>query len=146
MKAKEYLGKAYRLDQRINSKLDQVASLNELATKATSTLSDMPKNPNKAISTMENTICKIIDLQDEINKDIDRLVDLKTQIVTTIKNIENYEYQTLLEKRYLCFYTWEQIAVDMDYSIQHIYRLRDKALLEVSKIDSKVIGNVSGCS
>ena len=95
---------------------------------------------------MENTICKIIDLQDEINKDIDRLVDLKTQIVTTIKNIENYEYQTLLEKRYLCFYTWEQIAVDMDYSIQHIYRLRDKALLEVSKIDSKVIGNVSGCS
>jgi hypothetical protein len=106
----------------------------------------MPKNPNKAISTMENTICKIIDLQDEINKDIDRLVDLKTQIVTTIKNIENYEYQTLLEKRYLCFYTWEQIAVDMDYSIQHIYRLRDKALLEVSKIDSKVIGNVSGCS
>ena len=104
-KAKEYLGKAYRLDQRINSKLDQVASLNELATKATSTLSDMPKNPNKAISTMENTICKIIDLQDEINKDIDRLVDLKTQIVTTIKNIENYEYQTLLEKRYLCFYT-----------------------------------------
>lgn len=65
----------------------------------------MPKNPNKAISTMENTICKIIDLQDEINKDIDRLVDLKTQIVTTIKNIENYEYQTLLEKRYLCFYT-----------------------------------------
>ena len=95
---------------------------------------------------MENTICKIIDLQDEINKDIDRLVDLKTQIATTIKNIENYEYQTLLEKRYLCFYTWEQIAVDMDYSIQHIYRLRDKALLEVSKIDSKVIGNVSGCS
>ena len=95
---------------------------------------------------MENTICKIIDLQDEINKDIDRLVDLKTQIVTTIKNIENYEYQTLLERRYLCFYTWEQIAVDMDYSIQHIYRLRDKALLEVSKIDSKVIGNVSGCS
>lgn len=146
MTAKEYLGKAYRLDQRINSKLDQVSSLNELATKATSTLSDMPKNPNKAISTMENTICKIIDLQDEINKDIDRLVDLKTEIVTTIKNIENKEYQTLLEKRYLCFDTWEQIAVDMNYSIQHIYRLRDKALLEVSKIDSKVIGNVSGCS
>lgn len=134
MKAKEYLGKAYRLDQRINSKLDQVASLNELATKATSTLSDMPKNPNKAISTMENTICKIIDLQDEINKDIDRLVDLKTQIVTTIKNIENKEYQTLLEKRYLCFDTWEQIAVDMNYSIRWVHNIHGKALKELSKI------------
>lgn len=134
MKAKEYLGKAYRLDQRINSKLDQVASLNELATKATSTLSDMPKNPNKAISTMENTICKIIDLQDEINKDIDRLVDLKTQIVTTIKNIENKEYQTLLEKRYLCFDTWEQIAVDMNYSIRWVHNIHGKALKELAKI------------
>ncbi len=134
MTAKEYLGKAYRLDQRINSKLDQVASLNELATKATSTLSDMPKNPNKASSTMENTICKIIDLQDEINKDIDRLVDLKTEIVTTIKNIENKEYQTLLEKRYLCFDTWEQIAVDMNYSIRWVHNIHGKALKELSKV------------
>lgn len=134
MTAKEYLAKAYRLDQRINSKLDQVASLNELATKATSTLSDMPKNPNKAISTMENTICKIIDLQDEINKDIDRLVDLKTEIVTTIKNIENKEYQTLLEKRYLCFDTWEQIAVDMNYSIRWVHNIHGKALKELSKV------------
>ena len=30
MTAKEYLGQAYRLDQRINSKLEQVLSLREL--------------------------------------------------------------------------------------------------------------------
>lgn len=134
MTAKEYLGKAYRLDQRINSKLEQIASLNELATKATSTLSDMPRNPNRATSRMTDAIDKIIDLQAEINKDIDMLIDLKTNIVALIKKIKNLEYQTLLEKRYLCFETWEQIAVDMDYSIQHIYRLRDRAHQEVSDI------------
>ena len=42
MKAKEYLSQAYRLDQRINSKIEQVASLNELATKCTSTITGMP--------------------------------------------------------------------------------------------------------
>jgi DhnA family fructose-bisphosphate aldolase class Ia len=31
MNAKDYLNKAYRLDQRINSKLEQVESLNALA-------------------------------------------------------------------------------------------------------------------
>ncbi|WP_312072143.1 hypothetical protein [Anaerotignum propionicum] len=41
MTAKEYLGQAYRLDQRINSKIEQVSSLHTLATKATSTISDM---------------------------------------------------------------------------------------------------------
>ena len=38
MTAKEYLGQAYRLDQRINSKLEQVLSLRELTTKATATM------------------------------------------------------------------------------------------------------------
>jgi DNA-directed RNA polymerase specialized sigma subunit len=132
MTTKEYLGQAYRLDQRINSKLEQVASLNDLATKVTSTLSAMPKNPNRATSTMADAIGKIIDLQAEINYDIDRLVDLKREIVAAIKTVANTEHQTLLEKRYLCFETWEQIAVDMNYSIQHIYRIRNRAIAEIS--------------
>ncbi|MDD2267941.1 MAG: DUF1492 domain-containing protein [Eubacteriales bacterium] len=132
MTVKEYLGQAYRLDQRINSKLDQVASLNDLANKVTTTLTGMPKGPNRATSTMADAVTKIIDLQAEINRDIDRLVDLKSEIISAIKTVDNTEYQTLLEKRYLCFETWEQIAVDMDYSIQHIYRLRDKALSKIS--------------
>ena len=40
--AKNYLMRAYRIDKRINSKLDQIASLNDLATRATSDISDMP--------------------------------------------------------------------------------------------------------
>ena len=42
MTAKEYLGQAYRIDQRINSKMEQIASLNLLAQKATTVFSDMP--------------------------------------------------------------------------------------------------------
>ena len=131
MTVNEYLGQAYRLDQRINSKIEQVASLNELATKCTSTLTGMPRNPSPSVSPMADAVCKIIDLQAEINRDIDRLVDLKREIVTLIKAVRSTEYRTLLEKRYLCFKTWEQIAVDMGYSIQHIYRLREKAYKEI---------------
>ena len=131
MTVKEYLGQAYRLDQRINSKLEQVASINELATKCTSTLTGMPRNPNRGTSTMADAVGKIVDLQAEINRDIDRLVDLKREMVSLIKAVDNTEYQTLLELRYLCFKTWEQISVDMGYSIQHIYRLREKAYDEI---------------
>jgi hypothetical protein len=45
MTTKEYLSQAYRLDQRINSKLEQVESLNELATKVNTTLTGMPRAP-----------------------------------------------------------------------------------------------------
>jgi len=132
MTAKEYLGQAYRLDQRINSKAEQVASLNALATKCTATLTDMPRNPNRATSTMADAVGKIIDLQAEINNDIDRLIDLKREIVMVIKSVDNTEYQTLLEKRYLCFLSWEQIAVDMNYSLQHMFRLHGNALKKVT--------------
>ena len=128
MTAKEYLGQAYRLDQRINSKLEQVGSLSDLATKVTTTLSYMPKNPNYATSNMADSIVKIVDLQAEINHDIDCLVDLKREIVKVIKGVDNTEYQTLLEKRYLCFETWEQIAVDMGYNVRHVYRVHDLAV------------------
>lgn len=128
MNAKEYLGQAYRLDQRINSKLEQVASLNELATKCTSTLTGMPRNPNRGTSTMADAVSKIVGLQAEINRDIDGLVDLKREMVTVIKAVGNTEYQTLLELRYLCFKTWEQIAVDMGYNVRHVYRLHDEAV------------------
>lgn len=128
MTVKEYLGQAYRLDQRINSKLGQVASLNDLATKATSTLTGMPKNPNRATSTMADAIGKIIDLQAEINHDIDCLVDMKRDIVKLVKAVNKTEFQTLLEKRYLCYMSWEQIAVDMNYSIHHLYKMHTLAL------------------
>lgn len=131
MTAQEYLGQAYRLDQRINSKLDQVAKLNELATKCTYNLTGLPRNPNQGISTMADAVAKIVDLQEEINRDIDALVDLKRDMVRAIKAVDNTECQTLLELRYLCFKTWEQIAVDMGYSIQHIYRIREKAFAQI---------------
>ena len=89
MNAKEYLKQAFYLDKRINSKLGQVENSNVLVTKATSTLSDMPKNPNRNISRLEDTIVKIIDLQEEINKDIDKLVDLKREIANLIYKLDD---------------------------------------------------------
>lgn len=131
MKAKEYLSQAYRIDQRINSKLEQIVSLRELSTKATSTLSDSPRSATRNVHSMEGIIAKMIDLEREINNDIDTLVDLKREIVDIIKKINNPEYQTLLELRYLCFKTWEQTAVDMGYSLQHIFRIHDKSLKDI---------------
>ena len=42
MTTKQYLKQTRYLDERINTKIAQVSSLHNLATKATSTLSDMP--------------------------------------------------------------------------------------------------------
>ena len=128
MNAKEYLSQAYRIDQRINSKLAQVMSLRDLLGKATGTLSGAPKAATPNPHSMEDTIAKMVDLENEINDDIDALVDLKAEIMRRIKRVENTEYRTILELRYLCFKRWEEIAVEMNFSLQHLYRLHEKAV------------------
>lgn len=134
MRTEEYLNQARHLDTQINSKLSQIESLSTLATKCTATLTDMPGNKNNGTSKMEDTILKIITLQEEINSDIDVLVDLKKEIMTIIKKVENSEYRTLLENRYLSFLSWEKIAVEMKYSIQQVYRKRTEALKKIEEI------------
>ena len=132
MSTKDYLSQAYRIDQRINSKLAQVMSLRDLLGKATGTLSGAPKAATPNPHSMEETIAKMVDLENEINDDIDALVDLKAEIMRRIKRVENTEYQTILELRYLCFKRWEEIAVDMGYSLRRLYELHDCALEEIS--------------
>lgn len=131
MTARTYLSQSLRLNQRINSKLEQIQSLRELATKCTSIITGMPRNPNHGGSTMADALMKTVDLETELQNDVNRLVDLKEEIMAVVKAVDNIECQTLLELRYLCFKSWEQIAVDMGYNVRHIYRLHDEALQKV---------------
>jgi hypothetical protein len=139
MTVKEYLEQIYHIDQRINSKLAQVESLRALAVKVTATLSDTPPDPGRNPQSMETALCKLVDLEREINADIDVLVDLKRECVALIKEVPNLEHQTLLESRYLQFKTWGQIAKEMGYSIRSVYRLHDVALknLDFLKVGSE---------
>ena len=135
LSAKDYLSQAYRIDQRINSKIEQVQSLRDLAEKATATLSDVPPSKGtRNVHRMEDVIAKMVDLESEINADLTHLINLKHEIVTVIKCVESPELQTLLELRYLCFKTWEQIAVELHFDLRWVHRLHNRALNEVDAI------------
>lgn len=134
MTAKEYLSQAYRIDQRVNSKLRQVKSLRDLVTRATSTLGTEPVSGTRNVHRLEDTIDKIIDLENEINADIDRLVDLKREVMATIGKVQDSNALMLLELRYLSFMSWDEIAAEMNYTSRWVHVLHSKALASVDKI------------
>lgn len=131
MNAKEYLSQAMHIDQRISSKLEQVMKLREAATKATATLSDMPRPDSPNIQAMESTICKIVDLEREINEDVDRLIDLKAEARRVIQQITEPDQQLVLELRYLCYKPWTEIMSEIGYSEATLYRLHGEALKNI---------------
>lgn len=128
MTSKEYLNQAYRIDQRIKSKMDQVFSLRDMLTRTNQALSDMPGNPNKDRSKLEETVVKIVDMENEINSDIGRLMDLKQEIMAAVKAVDDVQCQMLLELRYLCFHTWEDIAAELNCTVRNVHILHSKAL------------------
>ena len=67
MTAKEYLGQAYRLDQRIDAKLEQVSNLRALATKATATISDMPRSSSPNLQHMESSNEELDFIKNNVN-------------------------------------------------------------------------------
>ena len=135
MTAKEYLSQATWLDRRINSKLEYLESLRRISTKITTTYTRENKSEGMTEkSKIENTIVKILDLENEINSDIDRLIDLKKDIMKKIEGINDTNCQVLLEMRYLSGKSWDDVISTMRYDRSTVFRIHGKALKEVEKI------------
>lgn len=133
MTAKEYLERAYRIEQRINSKMEQAAALRSLSQKATAKLTDMPGG-SRNVHSKETIITKMMDLENEISADIDKLMDIKRDVTSAIRLLgDDNDCQLLLEMRYLNYMSWERISVELQRSVRSVYRLHDKALRKISE-------------
>jgi len=132
MTAKDFLSRANHIDLSINSKLEQIKSLRDLAGKAASIRSSYSGARN--IHRMDEVVIKILDLESEINASIKNLVDIKYEIMETIALLPTSEYRTLLELRYVCGKSWDDVAAEMTYSVRSIHRLHADALHEFNKI------------
>ena len=134
MMAKEYLGQAYRLDQRINSKLQQVESLRSLTQKVTASYSGEPVSHTRNVTSLQDTILRLMEAEEQVNQQIDELVSLKMNIASLIDQVRNESYRLILEKRYLCFLSWDEIATDMHYSSRWVRNVHERALEVVGKL------------
>jgi len=134
MTAKEYLSQAYRLDLRIQSKKDQIASLESIAMNCTPAVTEMPHNPSPCVSPMADAVCKIVDIKNDLRDEITELLNYKISILEIIHGVRNPEYQLILEKRYLCYQQWEEIAGDLNYSVSWVLKLHRKALRAVDVV------------
>lgn len=131
MTAKEFLNRAYKIDYLIKCKIEQLEVLEAMTTKITSVLNDCWCEYTKDVHPMESVIIKMIDLELDITAEIEKLMQIKKDVSDAINDVENPEYRLILESRYISLKSWEQIAVDFGYSMQHIFRLHSGALNSV---------------
>ena len=134
MTAQEYLNQAKTLDQRINVKLDRVSRLRAMTQKITASLDGEQVSRTRNVTSLEDAIIRLMEEEESLNAAIDRLVDLKREVSGVLKQIDDTDCQLLLELRYLCYRSWEEIAEVMHMHIRTVYKVHGRALLKVEAI------------
>jgi len=132
MNAKEYLRQAYRLDQRINSNIEEVSRLREMASSVSApVMGDRVQTNKSAEAPFVRCLDKIMTLEEKINKEIDLLVSLKEQMRDVINLVEDTDERMVLRYRYIHNLTWEQIGLELNADARTIRRWHGSALTHV---------------
>lgn len=119
---------AFLTDRRIKAKERQLESLKAHAVYTTPQFTDMPHSSASHKSALEETAIKIMELEEYISTQIQSLVELRKEIAQVIKDINNPEYETILEMRYLAFMDWDEISARMNYGGKYVFRVHGRAL------------------
>ena len=124
------------LDDRIGSKLRQLEELRETITSIKGIDYRKDKIQTSPSNALENSVIRLIELEEEIAEDINTLVSKRQSARERINEIGGV-YGAILEMRYLENKGFQEIAYRLSYSLVHIHRLHGKALIRINKDDSK---------
>ena len=127
MTAKEYLRSIKYLDNAINAKQAELDRLRHDAENIRGISYDGDKILCSPVDSMK-IVDKIIEFSNEINREIDRLVDLKAEAHTKIEKVCNRKFISLLTDIYISGYTLEQVAERMNKSYETIRGWHGEAL------------------
>jgi DNA-directed RNA polymerase specialized sigma subunit len=139
MTAKEFLNRGYKIELQIQSKMEQLERLRAMATRTTTTLSDMPRPASPDPHKTENNVIKITMLWEEINAEIDKLIDVKAEIKHTIDKVSDIDEKLILEARYLNFKSFDDIASFMNMGLDNVFRIHSNALNTVERLKQNTV-------
>ena len=127
MTVKEWLNRGVKLNKEIEQLKEAKQKAKDLACSVVSNLGD-ERVQNSSGNSAESKMVNYAEYSRLLYKRIDKLLEINKEIAEAISKVDDTTLRSLLTARYINFKTWEQIAVDMNYSYVHVLRLHDKAL------------------
>lgn len=131
--AKEFLNRGYQSRVRIQAKKERIENWRRIAESITAAIKPVSTFSSMPSKKVEDCVCNIIELQEEIQEEIGGLVQVEREIGRAITEaVEDPTLRALLEMRYLNYLKWEEIAVRLDVTFRWTMTLHRRALEEFS--------------
>ncbi len=133
MTEKEFLQQVFIAYKEVDSKLEQIARLQSLATRTTTVIHGTPCGNGAALSSRVESAVISIQAQSEFLADeINHLLDVRQRVADEIAKVTNHDERLVLEYRYLAFRSWKEISYVMKIGLRYVYKLHENALKNFS--------------
>ena len=133
MEAKAYLKQVRKLDNLIENKLAEREQWRAIAMSATQQMGGERVQTSSNPQRMADAITKYVGIEMEIDKLVDKFVDKKREIISTIEKLNQKEYD-LLHKVYIQYYTLDEYAAKKEKSYSWVTTVHGRALKKLQTI------------
>lgn len=143
-RAKNYLLRLEQCDARINAMQDKLDSLYDQATRITPTLKQDIVSGGGNHDKVGDTVAKIVDLRNEINRQIDYYVDLQEEANGLLNKLTDNVHYTILYRRYMLGDSFAQIAAEIGKGERWTNSLHGYALVAFADLLTDEYSSESG--
>lgn len=133
-KSQLYLERVEMLDSIINNKLIEQRQWKELALGITANMDGDRVQSSGSLSKMADALNKCIDMEAEIDRAVDKLIDMKREAVAILERLDSPYYYRLLHARYIQYIQLKDIAAQWGTEYTNITSAHGRALVQVRRI------------
>lgn len=101
---------------------------NKLITPSISKISDMPRSSGEIHDKEAEGIANLIELEKNMMLQQNKILKEMQEINLAIDNLNNDTLEKIINLRYKKSYNWDEIAVEIDRTVDTCYKLHGKAL------------------
>lgn len=138
-RAKDYFAQIRKTDRLIQRLVDTVSTLRSRLTYKSCGLNPDKVQTSGPKNTLEETVSKIVDLEADINRRVEELVDMKQEAFAMISRIPDFDQQNILIGRYIQLKEWGDIAAELHFSLKWVLELHGKAVLAFAKGNPQIL-------
>ncbi len=132
MTVKEYLSQAWKMDRRLRVLLGKVEELRSLLDYRSPSLEG--SGGGGSADRMPDTLASIIEYERRAQELQEQLVEKYIELDRAIGGVPDGPLREVLERRYLLYQKWEQIADEMHFTERHVHRLHSAALQRIKNV------------
>lgn len=131
---KDFLNKGYQVKNQTQLKRRRIEDWRRVAESITATIKPVAAFSSMPSNKVEDCVCNIIELQEEIQEEINSLAQVERDIESVIKQgpLDDTD-RLIMEARYLNYMKWEEIAVALNYAYRWVLRRHGRAIRQLAE-------------